>query len=178
MVSCRERGIEMAILRLSCCAVSLGLLILSAGCGLRPRSVEHAEVTGKVLYQGKPLPGGTVSFVAVNGAFAFTGAIDENGQYEVKAPVGEVMIGVDNRMLRSGPTQGDGSKEVKTLRQKMEGEDQKDQPSKGRLKGRYVAIPKSYTDPTTSGLKYTVKLGPQTHDIELSANPASVAQRP
>jgi hypothetical protein len=158
---------------LICGCLSFGLLVLSAGCGERPRSVEHAEVKGKVLFQGKPLPGGTVSFVAVNGAFAWTGRIDENGNYEVKAPVGEVRIGVDNRMLQDrGAIQGG---EVKTLREKMEDEAPKDQSSAGRLKGRYVPIPKSYTDPTTSGLTYTVKPGPQTHDIELSANPRAAS---
>ena len=169
MVSCRERGIETAILRLACCGLLLGLLILSAGCRPRPRSVEHGEVTGKVLFQGQPLPGGTVSFVAVNGGFADTGRIDENGNYQLKSPVGEVKIGVDNRMFRiQSPTQGD-KKEPKSAREKKMAESQKDQSAKGGvLKGHYVQIPESYTDPATSGLTYTVIPGSQTHNIELS----------
>jgi hypothetical protein len=169
MVSCRERGIETSILRLACCVLSLGLLILLAGCGPgRPRGVEHAEVSGKVLFQGKPLPGGVVNFVAVNGAFANTGFIDEKGNYTIKPPVGEVRIGVDNRMLINQGSQKDRPKDEKTLRGKKAAEAQQDQPQQGPLKGRYVQIPKSYTDPTTSGLTYTVKPGAQTYDIELS----------
>jgi hypothetical protein len=163
------------ILRLACCGLSLGLFILIAGCGGgRARSVEHADVTGKVLFQGKPLPGGTVSFVAVNGGFANTVPIEESGNYKVSSPVGEVRIGVDNRMLR---TKGEAPKESKTLREKMEPEAQKDQPSKGPLKGRYVRIPTSYAEPSTSGLKYTVKPGAQTHDIELSADAPDAPKR-
>jgi hypothetical protein len=171
MVFCRERGIETSILRLACCGLSLGLLIISAGCTQRLRSVEHAEVTGKVLFQGKPLPGGVVNFVAVNGAFANTGFIDENGNYKIKAPEGEVRIGVDNRMLANQGSRRERPKEENTIRQKKLAEVEKVQPPQGPLKGRYVQIPKNYTDPTTSGLTYTVKPGSQTHDIELSDKP-------
>jgi hypothetical protein len=117
MVFYRERGTGMPLLRLACCGLSLALLIVITGCGGRPRSVEHAEVSGKVLFQGKPLPGGVVNFVTVNGGFAATGAIDENGNYQLKAPVGEVKIGVSNKMLRgSAPAkEGGQNKEPKSL---------------------------------------------------------------
>jgi len=154
------------ILRLACGGLLLGLLILSVGCGGRERSVEHAEVTGRVLYDGKPLPGGLVNFVTVKGAFANSGVIDENGNYSIKSPVGEVEIGVSNKMLEHG---GDAVKNkeeaVKSARKEKGG-------AGGRgplVKGRFVNIPEKYYDPTTSGLKYTVKPGAQTHDIELSS---------
>jgi hypothetical protein len=149
------------LLRWVCCCLSLGLLTVMAGCG-EPRSAEHADVSGKVLFQGKPLPGGEVSFVAVNGGFGSIGIIDENGNYQIKAPVGEVTIGVMNRMLASR-----GAKASRLLQKTQEGGAKQRQ----RLKGQYVKIPSQYEDPATSGLKYTVKRGPQTHDIELSANP-------
>jgi hypothetical protein len=147
--------------RPACSCLSLGLLTLLAGCGQNPHSAEHTEVSGKVLFQGKPLPGGIVSFVAVNGGFTSTGTIDENGDYQIKAPVGDVEISVMNRMLQS-------SRESKWMPPRLKKADAKEnQP----LKGRWVEIPSHYEDPHTSGLKYTVKRGPQTHDIELSANP-------
>ncbi len=161
--------IAKPILRMACCGLSLGLLILSAGCSRLGRSVEHAEVSGRVLFQGKPLPGGVVNFVAVNGAFANRGFIDENGNYTIKAPEGEVRIGVDNHMLANQPPPRERPKEEKTVRQKKVAEVQQDLPPQGPVKGYYVEIPRSYADPTTSGLTYTVKPGPQTHDIELSA---------
>ncbi|HBI46455.1 MAG TPA: hypothetical protein DDY78_26920 [Planctomycetales bacterium] len=62
--------------------------------------MEHADVSGKVLFQGKPLPGGQVTFVVVKGGFASSGPIGENGNYQIKSPVGDVEISVDNRMLQ------------------------------------------------------------------------------
>jgi prepilin-type N-terminal cleavage/methylation domain-containing protein len=132
-----------------------------AGCGHQnPRSAEHAEVSGTVLFQGKPLPGGKITFVAVDGGFPSVGTIDENGHYQIKAPIGAVEIGVTNQVLKkSGAAKG--------LPRLAQAESAENQP----LKGRYVKIPSQYEDPHTSGLKYTVKRGQQTHNIELSANP-------
>jgi len=151
--------ISKPVLRLACCCLSIGLLALMAGCG-NPRAPQEADVSGKVLFQGKPLPGGKVSFIAVKGGFSAIGTIDENGVYQIKAPVGEVQISVTNRMLqpRSEPA---GAQRLSKARG---GEKQ-------TIKGRWVKIPDQYEDPSTSGLKYTVTRGSQTHDIELSDNP-------
>jgi hypothetical protein len=158
--------IAKPILRLVCCGLSLGLLILAAGCGGGTRSVEHAEVTGRVLYEGNPLPGGVVNFVTIKGAFANMGIIDENGNYQIKSPVGEVQIGVSNKMLeRESPKPKE--EPVKRVRVEKGGGGG----SAPLVKGRFVNIAPKYYDPATSGLKYTVKRGAQTHDIELSANP-------
>jgi hypothetical protein len=145
-----------------CIGLSLALLMGMAGCTKNPRSAEHTEVTGQVLFQGKPLPGGQVTFVSLKGGFASTGIIDENGNYQVKAPVGEVEISVTNRMLQSR-----GAANAPPHPSKA-GED-----AGKALKGRWVFIPKSYEDPHTSGLKYTVTPGSQTHTIELSSKPRS-----
>jgi hypothetical protein len=167
MGSCIEHGIEKAVLRLVCCCLSLGLLTLLVGCDKNPRSVDHAEVSGKVLFQGNPLPGGQVTFITVKGGFASNGTIDENGNYQIKAPVGDVKIGVTNRILQSRS----GSK--------TQAHPKKGAASEEPLpRGRWVKIPSSYEAPHTSGLTYTVKPGPQTHDIELSANPSPAPAAP
>jgi hypothetical protein len=138
---------------LPCC-----LLVLAAGC--RPsRTVEHVEVTGRVLYNGQPLPGGRVAFVTVVGAFASNGNIDEQGNYKIQAPVGDVTISVDNRMLRGQPLgKSEGMKK---------GAGRPEQPDPDPVKGTYKQIPSKYYTPDTSGLTYTVTSGPQKHDIEL-----------
>ncbi len=156
-------GKVRAILRLTCCGLSLGLLALMVGCNPTPHSAEHAEVSGKVLFQGQPLPGGQVTFITVKGGFASNGTIDENGNYQIKAPIGEVEISITNRMLvpRGGETN------APNIPKKAEAKE-------GQIpKGRYVRIPTVYENAHASGLKYTVKPGPQTHDIELSANPGT-----
>ncbi len=162
MGPCRERGNERAVLRLAYCCLSLCLLALAAGCGKNPRSAEHADVTGQVLFRGRPLPGGQVTFVTVKGGFAANGIIDEDGNYRIKAPIGDVQIGVTNRML-----QPRGREAPQTHPKKAAAGDAP------VPRGQWVQIPPSYEDPHGSGLTYTVRPGPQTHDIELSANPGS-----
>lgn len=132
-----ERRIEKSHFRLACSSLFLGLLALMTGCAQSAHSVDHVDVSGKVLFQGKPLPGGRVNFITVKGAFASSGAIDKDGHYQLDAPVGDVQICVMNE-----------------------------------------TIPPQYADPQTSGLTYTVKPGPQTYDIELSANPSPAASTP
>jgi hypothetical protein len=157
------------VLCLACYGLAIGLLTALAGCSQRPRSADHVEVTGQVRFQGQPLPGGRVSFVAVNGGFASVGIIDENGHYQINAPVGEVEIGVSNQMLHPNRRQrgGRGAEEIASPRQKKAGGQQAQ-----LVKGYWVNIPSSYADPHTSGLNYTVKPEPQTYDIELSAKAA------
>ena len=160
--------IVQSILRLVYCCLSLGLLIGTTACKKSLHETQHEEVSGKVLFKGKPLPGGRVTFAAIEGGFASTRPIDENGNYKINAPIGEVLISVDNRMLlpraakgkRSAPTKGPEHHPKRPDAQEVEAE-----PSKGR---RYVPIPERYALCETSGLTYTVTPGPQTHDIELT----------
>src|SRR5262245_6931507 len=90
------------------CCLSICLLVLTTGCNT-PRSAEMAEVSGRVLYHGEPLPGGRVTFVSKGGqTFSGSGNIDEKGNYKVEAPVGDVTVSVDNRMLGGVPVKRKG----------------------------------------------------------------------
>ncbi len=158
------------ILRLVCGCLSLGLLIGTTGCGKSLHSTQHEEVSGKVLFKGKPLPGGRVTFAAIEGGFASTRPIDENGNYKINAPIGEVLISVENRMLKPGGGAGKGKGGSRTPGKEHHPKRPDSQvvdaePTKGQ---RYVPIPERYANCDTSGLTYTVKPGPQTHDIELT----------
>jgi len=168
----------------SCCA----LLVVPAwlvGCSQPQRSTEHAEVTGKVLFDNKPLPGGQISFVAVKGGFAASGKIDENGHYEIKAPIGEVTITVDNAALQvQGQAAGGGGAKKTIIKGKGSGSGGGAPPPKElphpkevagevqAVKGKWVSIPSRYSNADTSELKYTVTPGPQTHDVNLTSAPA------
>ncbi|HEY7314101.1 MAG TPA: hypothetical protein VH643_32420 [Gemmataceae bacterium] len=164
-----ERGADKGVFRLSCGCLFFALLFLAAGCNRQPRSAAHADVSGKVLLQGQPLPGGRVTFTAVKGGFSSTGDIKEDGSYRINAPVGEVMVGVDNSMLQK--TRRGAPKQQPRLRPPGAEEEHP-------IKGRWVNIPSQYSDPQTSGLKYTVTSGAQNHDIELAANPAPAPGAP
>jgi hypothetical protein len=137
----------------------LAAAVLCCGCGGGTRSVATAEVSGRVLYKGKPLPGGRITFVADDNAFASGGTIDENGNYKVSVPVGDTHIAVDNRSLergrgapRGGPLMG---------HQQPQGE------GPTELKGQYVPIPAKYYASDQSGLAYKVTSGAQSHDVNL-----------
>jgi hypothetical protein len=157
----RQRRIEKRIFRLAfACCVAAGLLAPGVSC--QPKhSVDHAQVTGKMLFKGKPLPGGRLTCLTVNGRFANTGDIDENGNYEIKAPVGDVGISVDNSMLRGN-----------TTRRHLK----RPNTEEHAIKGICVRIPNRYRWVDQSGLKYTVKPGPQQFDISLTDTPDSIPE--
>jgi hypothetical protein len=143
--------------RLTCRAcLPVGVLALAVAFGgCKPNTVETAEVSGTVKLDGKPLPGGSVSFVADKGGIAAGGVIGEDGTYKVTgAPVGPVHIIVDNRQLESKPRQPKGPMLKKP-----------DSQAPTPMKGHYVRIPDKYHSADKTPLTYTVKSGPQTYEI-------------
>jgi hypothetical protein len=153
----RRVGAEPAPARWACRYLPLGLVMLAAGCS-SPADTDHAEVSGRVLFKGEPLPGGRVTFVSVVGGFANAATIDENGYYKIKAPIGDVQISVDNRMLHPqyshAPAQSEGMKKKSGAAQVL-------------IQGHFVTIPSKYYHTDQSGLTYKVVSGAQTHDIPL-----------
>ena len=159
----------------SCCFASrFGLLVvlaLAAGCG------GQGKVTGRVLYDGQPLPGGRVTFrPADDRQNTVTALIDENGNYEAQLPVGQVRIAVDNRELErpadrvpQAPALPPGLK-VPAVPNAPPGAPAAPPPREGAppaRPGRYVEIPERFYDVDSSGLTYTVTRGEQSHDIDL-----------
>ncbi len=157
------------------CGVFLSLLGL-AGCG-----PSEGKVSGHVKYGGAPLPGGIVLFQPTGPQNSVSVVLDEQGNYEAVLPGGEVKVSVDNRplqphepMLRGGPPNLLGR-----VAARIPAENRENPPApqaagspnpRGvqKIPGKYVEIPKRYYDISTSGLKFTVERGNQTHDIELT----------
>jgi len=148
------------LVRLGC--LSLCLLALAIGCSQK-KETDMADVSGKVLFRGEPLPGGRVSFVSKDGpAFSSGGLIDENGNYKAQAPIGDVKAGVDNDFLKTfGGRKGQGAPAVKPGL-KRPGSEEAQGP-----KGHYVPIPEKYRSPDESGLTYKIQEGSNTIDIKL-----------
>ncbi len=160
-----RRWAERLAIRLGCwlCLLS-GVLLSAGGCGERPpHEVDYGEVSGKVSFKGKPLPGGKVTFVTAKWGYSASANIDENGQYNGKFPVGDVLIAVDNRMLEP-PKKEKGKKQAAKNPPLKAPPDVVAPPPP---KGKYVKIPDKYADPSTSGLTFKVEKGTQTHDIKL-----------
>lgn len=117
-------------------------MLLLCGCGQGSTTIPTAAstgiVSGKVTYQGKPLPSGVMHAVSTKDPqLQDHCTILRDGAYKFsKAPVGPIKIVVDT--------------------------------SSARDEGRpYVAIPRKYMDFQQSDLSFHVKEGEQTHDIIL-----------
>jgi hypothetical protein len=154
--------------------VHLGVLApLLAALGCSPGK---ATVSGKVTYNGKAVPGGTVMFrPADSRQNAVSVELDAEGNYSAILPEGEVTVLVDNRELEPQPSWGpvalppglpaDLGRKLGGKAKAPDGPAPEVDPSKTadapptRRSGRYVKIPDKYYTLETSGLKFTVKGG-------------------
>lgn len=165
-----DHGTRARLVRRSAGCALMGLLAWLAGCEKTPREAEHADVSGQVFIDDKPLPGGQISFVTVNGGFAASGNIDENGNYQIKPPIGEVTITVNNTALQTVSPRlgkkgfGGGGPPPKELPHPKQAE-----PEVHAVKGRWVSIPSRYSNADSSELKYTVTSGSQKHDVKMTS---------
>ena len=146
--------------------VSLLSLFAFVGCG---GSGAQGKLTGKVLYKGQPVTGGSVIFRPSSASEnTVTARIDANGNYTATVPAGVVKIAVDNRELQ--PPEATAKKEPRPNLPKVGNvgtatPDPRVNPQKPA--GTYIKLPDKYHDVASSGLSYTVKSGAQTYNIEL-----------
>ena len=123
------------------CFIALSVLTVCVGCGGGHEQVlpDRAVASGSVLWDGGPLPGGTITFVSKDDPTLRGYATIRDGQYATdRAPIGESWVAVDNRSLRYG------------------------NPS------AYVALPEKYRDARNSGLSANLAAGENRNvDFEL-----------
>jgi hypothetical protein len=133
-------------------------LLLVEGCG-----GGKGTVSGKVTYQGKPVRGGTVSFIPEAGSPAMS-PIEEDGSYTVRNVLpGKVKITVNTESFRPQKAPpGVPPKFAKEMMEKMN----PDFADPERAK-RYVPIPAQYRDLDKTSLSYEVKSGAQEYNIDL-----------
>jgi hypothetical protein len=155
--------------------VGLGLLALLLGCcGCGPGK---GTLTGQVLFNNTPLPGGWVTFRPADPrANSVSAELDEKGHYSVVLPAGEVKVSIDNRNLQERTPVGGGLPPNLPLKDDVRkaltgGNPTPSPPKEGNApkpSGRYVPIPARYYTVESSGLRFTVARGGQKHDIELT----------
>jgi hypothetical protein len=120
-------------------------LLLIVGCG------GERTVTGRITYK-QPLTGGQIHFIGSDGK-SVSGVINPDGTYFVTgAPSGEVSVAVvsysiEGGDLKQGLAVSLSTKQAPQIRS---------------------AIPTKYSDPKTSGLKYTIDSRSKKLDIELT----------
>lgn len=132
------------------------LVLLVVGCGREDIYAMQAEISGKVLYQGRPVPGGCVTFLSDRGVPVYA-TLDADGSYHVRAPLGELKVSVYNRTLLIDP---------RSARNRASRPPEGDVPVQTPT-GTYVPIPEKYSAVETSGLTYHAERGRQTFDIQL-----------
>lgn len=141
----RESGDVLNLRRSHRCAVevlvlALALLLLTDFSGCRPRERELAPLTGKVLYQGKPLTFGAVMIEHDQGQPA-TAAIQPDGTFVIE-------------------TRGEGQGAVVGKRRvRVACYEAQDPAKKGSDSLGESLIPRKYTSFETSGLVIDVKPG-------------------
>src|SRR5581483_3518786 len=161
----------------SCCrlpraAFGFGSLLFlwgAAGCGQSP-----GHVSGQVLFNGKPLPGGYITFLPKDPKYGSVAtSLDEQGHFSVTLPAGEVRVGIDNRELEPRKPIHFTPKLPASVGKAIGNPPPEPAPAAppaaaGGNSSRYVKIPDKYYDAATSGLDFKVQSGDQTHNIELS----------
>jgi len=134
------------------------LLVALSGCG----GEKLATVSGKVMFQDKPLPGGTLTFSSLDFSKSASGEVRADGTYSVsRVPLGDVVISVmpapkslSELMPKGAKVPGAGG--------------EKGAPDVyGKGKSTYVNIPQAYRDLRTSTLKLNVDTSPKSHDITI-----------
>lgn len=146
-------------------------VLLAAGCG-----PGQGKVSGTVLFEGKPVPGGIVRFIPTNSRFGVVSAeLDESGNFgPLMLPAGEAIVSIDNRKFAPPPPRVGAVPPPPglsaELRSKMNGSPAaRPQPVQDpAVAARYVKIPDRYYQAETSGLKITVGTGDQRHEIKLT----------
>jgi hypothetical protein len=147
------------------------LLLFIAGCGTK-----QTAITGRVLLDGKPLPGGRVTFRPENSAFNSVSAeLNEQGQYQaVLLPVGKIHVIVDNRELEPRPPRSSVSIPLPNLPPEMKSKigaaPPRSAPTNPNSSSRYVKIPERYYNSESEELDFTLDGKMQQHDIELRSN--------
>jgi hypothetical protein len=159
-----------AILRLFIAATSL--LVGCSGRSERPTTV---PVRGRLTYQGKPVAGATVAFLAPGAPRIAVGKTDDNGEFRLMTftPDDGAIVGTHIVTVRKSSTQaatpaegreasGDGAVDPATIEWAMK------QSAEAMVKAKTVpSLPAKYADRKTSELRRDVVEGENYFEINL-----------
>ena len=151
------------------CFALIILIPLAAGCASR-----KVKVSGRVLYNGDPLPGGILTFRPADPAQNSVSAVlDPEGKYEAVLPVGEIKVCIDNRELAPRPAARAPRVDFipADVRKKLANAGAAPAVSTNngsKREGTYKPIPGKYYEIENSGLHFTASPSDAKHDFVLS----------
>lgn len=159
------------------CAAAFSILVLHlTGCG-----GGVGEVSGKITYKGKPVVYGTVGYVGSDG-LPRSARINPDGTYTVKdVASGEAKITVVSELPAQGQAKGAGraGRQDNTPGALKDPRLGADEPGVGLGRGevaevvdpevakKWFPIPPELGDVAKTKLRFTVRKGPNTNDIQL-----------
>ena len=136
----------------------VGLCLLPLGCG------SSGTISGKVFYNGRVMPGGTIMFVAEGNRGTVTTTIEKDGSYRaVKVPPGLTKIAV--RPHPPPPARNEMGDKKAFL--PSDAQSKTTEQSETNKAQETLWIPEQYGDPGKSGLTLQVTGGAQEFDIKL-----------
>jgi hypothetical protein len=147
----------------------LYLGFVAPGCSSRTGRQNTGVITGKVMYQGAPLPGGAIHFIQGEeqwGGFPIRG----DGTFVAEVPVGPAKVAVETQ---SAKNQGSREEMMKKWREAAGPEyvhlkqEKMVLPPSSAPTVVYKEIPARFSDPDKSGLTHEVVPGEQQRDFEL-----------
>lgn len=164
-------------------ATVLALLVpVVIGCGS-----SKGKVNGEVTLDGKPLPGGTITFhpskgnpvggEITDGKFSVTGVPTGTAKVTVataymKQEAEALGMANQNTGMSMGRNAPPGAAMPPEAKAALEKEKQRSQESASKakeLRARYREIPEKYTQPDTSGLSTQIKSGVNNFEVQLSS---------
>lgn len=142
-----------SLVRVGLFVVATGLVV---GCGGGVKDFPRAKVSGKVAFNKKSIPYGTVTFVSEDGSVTDSAPIKDGSYTMERAPVGKVKVGI----LSTNPNAG----MQKQMGQKVEG---KTMEATGG-KEPHMDIPGKFSNPDSSDVVLTVPAeGSSSLDINI-----------
>ncbi|MDO5553206.1 MAG: hypothetical protein Q4G68_05555 [Planctomycetia bacterium] len=148
--------------RITFFVLTTAMIILATGCG--KESLPVVEVTGRVLYQGKPLEGAAVLFYAETDQRSCSGTTDANGVYNIYT------AGTDTNGAMPGNYRVAIKKVVNINASEKKEEATPYNPAKPTNSRPPVLknlLPEKWGDPEQSGFSAQVVKGKNTFDFEL-----------
>jgi hypothetical protein len=148
-------------------ALCITLVVTGCGAGV-------GDVSGKVTYKNKPVVYGSVSFVGPDG-ISRAARINSDGTYSVKdVGAGEAKVTVES--VLPNPKGGDGGRVARPggdeklpegmPKRERRGEDTPEVVDPEIAKN-WFPIPRDYADIGKTKLRFTLRRGPNTYDIQL-----------
>ena len=147
------------------------LAVLICMCSLVGCQPPRGVLEGEIIFDSKPLPGGMLSFVSIGSNKKLTvegsAELSREGTFKIELPVGEVMIGVDNREFEPMPATGPATLPGENLPAEVRKSLQESTKASSKVSDRWVQIPERYYLPETSKINIKIAKGTQKIQIEL-----------